>query len=76
MYKTVLDIDPEDREAYYHLSLNYRALGDLRKAVIMDQAFAYYSIDESASEVAQKYRKKNPGDNLMAQDIRIHKLKF
>ena len=70
------DIDPEDREAYYHLALNYRAIGNLRKATIMEQAFKYYSIDESASEAAQKYRKKNPGDNIMAQDIKIHKLKF
>ncbi|WKK64913.1 tetratricopeptide repeat protein [Lutimonas zeaxanthinifaciens] len=76
MYESVLDIDPEDREAYYHLALNYRAIGNLRKATIMEQAFKYYSIDESASEAAQKYRKKNPGDNIMAQDIKIHKLKF
>jgi tetratricopeptide (TPR) repeat protein/nitrate/TMAO reductase-like tetraheme cytochrome c subunit len=76
MYNSVLDIDPEDREAYYHLSLNYRAIGNNDHAAIMEKAFNYYKIDESASEAAQKYRKENPGDNLMTQDIRIHHLKF
>ena len=76
MYKTVLDIDPEDREAYYHLALNYRAIGNTAEAAIMDKAFNYYKIDESASEAAQKYRMENPGANKMAQDIRIHNLEF
>jgi len=76
MYETVLEIDPEDREAYYHLALNYRAIGNLRKAAIMEQAFNYYSIDESASEAAQRYRLENPGDNIMAQEIRVHHLEF
>ena len=76
MYKTVLDIDPEDREAYYHLALNYRAIGNTAEAAIMDKAFNFYKIDESASEAAQKYRMENPGANKMAQDIRIHNLEF
>jgi tetratricopeptide (TPR) repeat protein len=76
MYRTVLIIDPEDREAYYHLALNYRAIGNNVDAAIMEKAFDYYKIDESASETAQKYRMENPGDNLMAQDIRIHHLEF
>ena len=75
-YKTVLEIDPEDREAYYHLSLNYRALGNNEEANKMEKAFSYYQIDESARETAQKYRKENEGDNLMAQNIRIHQLEF
>ena len=76
MYKSVLEIDPEDREAYYHLALNYRATGNHTDAALMDKAFNYYKIDESASEAAQKYRMENPGANLMAQDIRIHHLEF
>ncbi|WP_111709928.1 tetratricopeptide repeat protein [Lutibacter citreus] len=76
MYKSVLDIDPEDREAYYHLSLNYKAIGNDKDAATMNAAFDYYKIDESASEAAQKYRMENSGDNIMAQDIRIHHLKF
>lgn len=75
-YRSALKIDPEDREAYYHLSLNYRALGNEAEALKMDKAFDYYKIDESAAETAQKYRQKNPGDNLMAQSIRIHNLKI
>lgn len=75
-YLTVLDIDPEDREAYYHLSLNYRAIGKTAAAEKMESAFNYYKIDESAAQAAQKFRMENPGDNLMAQDIRIHHLEF
>ncbi len=75
-YSSALKIDPEDRESYYHLSLNYRALGQEEEAGKMEKAFNYYKIDESAIETAQKYRMENPGDNLMAQDIRIHHLNF
>lgn len=75
-YRSELKIDPEDREAYYHLSLNYRALGDEQNAGKMEKAFDYYKIDESAAETAQKYRREHPGDNLMTQNIRIHKLEI
>ena len=75
-YESVLEIDPEDREAFYHLYLNYRALGKNEEAEKMKKAFEYYKIDESAARAAQKYRMENPGDNLMAQDIRIHHLEF
>ncbi len=75
-YESALEIDPEDREAFYHLYLNYRALGRTEKAAEMEKAFEYYSIDESAAEAAQKYRLEHPGDNLMAQEIRIHRLAF
>jgi tetratricopeptide (TPR) repeat protein len=75
-YESALEIDPEDREAFYHLYLNYRALGRTEKAAEMEKAFNYYKIDESAAQAAQKYRMENPGDNLMAQEIRIHRLEF
>ncbi|MEZ4700000.1 MAG: tetratricopeptide repeat protein [Rhodothermales bacterium] len=75
-YSEALAIDPEDREAYYHLMLNYRALGDEAQAALAEQAFEYYQIDESASEVARTYRLQNPGANLMVQDIRIHPLEL
>ncbi len=75
-YMTALEIDPEDREAYYHLTLNYKALGNETEAKKMETAFEYYKLDESANETAQKYRKQNPGDNLMAQSIRIHNLEL
>lgn len=73
-YKEALKIDPEDREAHYHLMLNYRALGMEEKTKQAKAAFEFYQIDESAAEVARKYRSENQGANLMAQDIRIHKL--
>ena len=75
-YQEVLSIDPEDREAHYHLMLNYRALNRPDEAARAEAAFAYYQIDESASETARTYRLANPGANLMAQDIRIHKLEL
>jgi tetratricopeptide (TPR) repeat protein len=75
-YESVLEIDPEDREAFYHLYLNYRALGRTEKAAEMEKAFEHYKIDESAAQAAQRYRMERPGDNLMAQEIRIHRLEF
>ena len=73
-YSQALAIDPEDREAHYHLMLNHRALGNTAEAALAEAAFEHYQIDESASEVARAYRLKNPGVNLMTQDIRIHRL--
>lgn len=75
-YNEALAIDPEDREAYYHLMLNHRALGQEKEARIAEKAFEYYQIDESATEVARRYRLANPGANLMAQDIRVHQLEL
>ena len=73
-YQKALEIDPEDREAYYHLMLNYRALGMEDEASKASAAFELYRIDESAAEVARQYRLENPGANLMAQEIRVHEL--
>jgi tetratricopeptide (TPR) repeat protein len=73
-YRAALRIDAEDREAYYHLMLNYRALGNEVEAERAEAAFEYYQIDESASEIARQFRLDNPGANLMTQDIRIHPL--
>ena len=75
-YQKVLEIDPEDREAHYHLMLNYRALGRDEDAQQAEAAFAFHQIDESASEVARRYRLQHPGDNLMTQGIRTHKLEL
>ena len=73
-YGEALRIDPEDREAHYHLMLNYRALGEAEKAAQSEAAFEFYQIDEAAFETARTYRLTNPGANLMAQEIRIHRL--
>ena len=75
-YQKVLEIDPEDRVAHYHLMLNYRALGREEDAQRAEAAFAFHQIDESASEVARRYRLQHPGDNLMSQGIRTHKLEL
>ena len=73
-YSQALVIDPEDREAHYHLMLNYRALGEVEKAAEAEAAFEFYQIDEAAFELSRTYRLTNPGANLMAQGIRIHRL--
>jgi len=73
-YSKALVIDPEDREAHYHLMLNYRALGEVEKAAVAEAAFEFYQIDEAAFELSRTYRLTNPGANLMAQGIRIHRL--
>ena len=75
-YKEALTIDPEDREAHYHLMLNYRALGMTEEADRAEAAFEFYQIDESAFELARTYRLSNEGANLMAQEIRIHRLEI
>jgi tetratricopeptide (TPR) repeat protein len=73
-FDEVLRIDPEDRIAHYHRMLCYRALGRDVDAIQASRAYEYYSIDESAQELTREFRQQNPGANLMAQAIRIHRL--
>jgi tetratricopeptide (TPR) repeat protein len=75
-FEQVLEIDPEDRIAWYHIMLSHKALGNTKAAQSAEAAYAYYQIDESAQEITRAYKRKNPGDNLMAQQIRTHKLKI
>ncbi len=72
----VLEIDPEDRVAWYHKMLCFRALGKTAEAAAAEAAYEYYQIDESAQEITRQFKLKNPGANLMSQQIRIHKLSF
>jgi tetratricopeptide (TPR) repeat protein len=76
VFSKVLMIDPEDRIAHYHRMLCFRALGRNQEAEEASTAYEYYKIDESAQQITRNYRLKNPGDNLMSQSIRIHKLTF
>ncbi|MFQ5631732.1 MAG: tetratricopeptide repeat protein, partial [bacterium] len=75
-FEKVLEIDPEDRIAWYHLMLSHKALGNTNEAKIAETAYAHYQIDESAQEITRAYKLKNPGDNLMAQQIRTHRLEL
>ena len=70
----VLTLDPEDRVAHYHRMLSFRAMGNEEAADIAAAAYDRYSIDESALEVTRSYRQRHPGANLMAQQIRTHRL--
>ena len=70
----VLEIDPEDRVAHYHRMLSLRALGRDTEAARAEAAYLYYGIDESAQEVTRSYRARDPGANLMAQPIPVHRL--
>ena len=73
-FARVLQIDPEDRAAHYHRMLCYRALGRNEEADLAAAAAEYYSIDESAQDITRAFRLRNPGANLMAQQIRTHVL--
>jgi len=73
-FERVLVIDPEDRVSHYHQMLCYRAMGREDAADLAEAAYKYYSIDETAQSLTQRHRLENPGANLMAQRIRIHRL--
>ena len=70
----VLAIDPEDRVAHYHRMLSLRALGRDDEAARAEAAYLYYGIDEAAQEVTRAYRARDPGANIMAQQIPVHRL--
>ena len=70
----VLEIDPEDRVAHYHRMLALRALGRAEEAERAEAAYLYYGVDEAAQEVTRAFRARNPGANLMAQRIPVHRL--
>ena len=73
-FDEVLAIDPEDRISFYHKMLCQRALGRVDDAERLATAYEYYSIDEAAQALTQRYRLENPGVNLMTQRIRTHLL--
>ncbi len=70
----VLAIDPEDRVAHYHRMLSLRALGRDDEAAQAEAAYLYYGIDEAAQEITRAYRARDPGANIMAQQIPVHRL--
>ena len=70
----VLAIDPEDRIAHYHRMLIYRALGDDKAAAEAEKAFTKYSIDESAQEWTNAFRRARPDVNLESQPLHTHEL--
>ena len=70
----VLKIDPEDRVAHYHRMLALRALGREDEALIAEEAYQYYQIDESAQELTRRYRLEHPHDNREVIKIHVHPL--
>ena len=70
----VLEIDPEDRIAHYHRMLALRALGREEEAARAEAAYMYYAVDEAAQEVTLAFRAREPGANVMAQRIQVHRL--
>jgi len=71
---SVLKIDPEDRVAHYHRMLALRALGREDEALIAEEAYQYYQIDESAQELTRRYRLEHPHDNREVIKIHVHPL--
>lgn len=70
----VLAIDPEDRVAHYHRMLSLRALEREDEALLAEQAYQYYQIDESAQELTRKFRLEHPQDNREVIKIHVHPL--
>lgn len=70
----VLAIDPEDRIAHYHRALIYRAQGDDEAADLAQKAFEKYTIDESAQEWTNEFRRERPDVNLESQPLHVHEL--
>lgn len=70
----VLALDPEDRSAHYHRMLSLRALGREDEALIAEEAYQYYQIDESAQELTRRYRLEHPYDNREVIKIHVHPL--
>ena len=70
----VLVIDPEDRVAHYHRMLSLRALEREDEALLAEQAYEYYQIDESAQELTRQYRLDHPEDNREVIKIHVHPL--
>jgi tetratricopeptide (TPR) repeat protein len=70
----VLVIDPEDRMAHYHRMLSLRALEREDEALLAEQAYEYYQIDESAQELTRQYRLDHPEDNREVIKIHVHPL--
>jgi hypothetical protein len=54
--------------------LTFRAMGNEEEAEVAAAAYDRFSIDESAQEVTRSFRQQYPGANLMAQQIRTHRL--
>ncbi|MFN7888273.1 MAG: tetratricopeptide repeat protein [Betaproteobacteria bacterium] len=71
----ILDIDPEDATAYYYTALARRALGDTAGAELAQTAYRYYQRDESAQQMTNEFRRRNPDVNFAAQPIRVYALR-
>ena len=54
--------------------LSLRALGREDEALVAEQAYQYYQIDESAQELTRRYRLEHPHDNREALKIHVHPL--
>ncbi len=72
----VLAIDPEDRIAHYYRMQIYRAKGDEKAADEAQKAFDKYSIDESAQEWTNAFRRARPDVNLEGQLLHVHELRL
>ncbi len=76
MLDSALSIDREDRIAQQHRMFCLRALGREKEAAEAEAAFERYSIDESAQEITQQYRLRDPNANRETQMIHVHDLKI
>ena len=49
-------------------------LGREDEALVAEQAYQYYQIDESAQELTRRYRLEHPHDNREVLKIHVHPL--
>jgi tetratricopeptide (TPR) repeat protein len=70
--KKTLDVDPEDVQAHYNLTLCYRGLGQLDKAEREEKLFLRFKADEASQSLTAKPRLLSPEDNNERQSIHDH----
>ncbi len=70
--KKTLDVDPEDVQAHYNLTLCYRGLGQMDKAEREEKLFLRFKADEASQSLTAKPRLLSPEDNNERQSIHDH----
>jgi tetratricopeptide (TPR) repeat protein len=68
----VLEVDPEDVQAHYNLTLAYKGAGEAAKAERAEKLFRRFKADESAQSITEKPRMISPENNNERQMIHDH----
>ncbi|MDA2938347.1 tetratricopeptide repeat protein [Acidobacteria bacterium AH-259-A15] len=71
-FKKILQIDPEERGAYYNLMLCYQALGDSVQADQSHKRYEEYRPDFSIKQISADYRTRHKTDSIEAEPVHVH----